>query len=66
MNGRHMAKPLVIGIEHKRKNNDNKHPHVREEWTKAKKLGRSKQQWIWDTAPLEEIGEAGRGHWEKV
>jgi hypothetical protein len=75
-----MAKP--VGVERKRKNNDNKHAHVREEWTKGKKIGRPKQVWVESTisgGPVPEDYDAAvaaiteetiasfvPAHWEKV
>ena len=51
--------PKPIGIVTKRKNNDNKHYRDNEEWQKGKKLGRPKQQWVWDDT------YQVTGHWEK-
>lgn len=72
-----MGRPA--GVERATKNNDNKHPHVREEFTKGKKIGRKKQVWVWDdpkgvivSTGTVEGGDLGRGtgtrvgHWEKV
>jgi len=67
-----MAKP--VGVTSKLKKNDNKHPRVREERMKAKKLGRPKQVFV-DTrvSPEEfflmsdaEILALPKPWWEKV
>ena len=44
------------GISKKTKDNRNKHPHLREQWIKAKREGRTKQVWnveksAWEKAP---------------
>jgi hypothetical protein len=57
-----MARPA--GVAKATKDNSNKHPHIREEFTKGKKLGRPKQRWVsavWYAGTLRELG-----HWEKV
>jgi hypothetical protein len=37
------------GVVSKSKNNDNKHPHQREDWMKGKKIGRPAQQFNAET-----------------
>jgi hypothetical protein len=52
------------GISKKTKDNSNKRPYEREQWMKAKKLGRPKQVYVYDNG-YGWSGE-GQGHWEKV
>lgn len=58
-----MGRPA--GVERATKNNDNKHPHVREEWMKGKRIGRPKQAWV-PGGFVEHTGQPFDGHWEKV
>lgn len=51
-----------------KKINPTKNHRAHEEWTLGKKLGRRKQQWVWDLdlksdTPLPDQQE---GHWEKI
>ena len=41
------------GIVRKTKDNRNKHPHIKEAWTRKKREGRAKQVWV-------------NGRWEKT
>lgn len=45
----------------KKSHRERKNGASREQWEKAKKVGRPKQRWIMGTAQLTE-----EGHWEKV
>lgn len=57
-----MARPA--GVAKVTKNNDNKHPREREEFTAGKRIGRPKQRWIhavWHGSTLVSLG-----HWEKI
>jgi hypothetical protein len=56
-----MARP--IGIAKATKDNSNKHPHMREEWMEAKKIGRKKQRGV--SGFVEHTGQPF-GYWEKV
>jgi hypothetical protein len=51
-----------------RKINQVKNERSHAEWMAGKKLGRKKQQWVWDTgrAPSGNIFEGPGGYWEKV
>ena len=40
-----------------------KNSRANAEWMVGKKLGRRKQQWVWDVPPG---ATQGTGHWEKV
>ena len=59
-----MARP--VGLAAKKKDNSKKKYREREEWQKAKKLGRPKQVWVapqtFATNPQGEVA----GRWEKV
>jgi hypothetical protein len=62
-----MARPA--GVAKATKDNSRKLHANREQWMAGKKLGRSKQQWIWDIEPTLVEGvlvDNGIGHWEKL
>lgn len=50
--------------------NKTKNPHANDKFQEVKKLGRSKQVWIWERKPRPQDGvscsDPGVGHWEKV
>lgn len=58
-----MAKPVVGRAS---KDNSRKHPMQREDWMKGKKIGRTKQVWVWDTSTMTLGVLQQTGHWEKV
>jgi hypothetical protein len=60
-----MGRPEGV-IKSKVKDNSKKHPHMREEFTQGKKIGRPKQTWVWDEPVREEETDDRKGHWEKV
>ena len=51
-----------VGLSRTLKDNSNKHPHMRDEWTKGKKIGRRKQEWVVTEGP----GGSRIGLWKKV
>jgi hypothetical protein len=59
-----MAKPA--GLQSKLKDNSKKNYRSREEWTTGKKVGRKKQEWVFDVPVTVAAGEKPTGHWEKV
>jgi len=58
-----MARPM--GVARATKDNSNKHPRQREEFTEGKKIGRPKQVWV-PGGFVEHTGQPFDGHWEKV
>lgn len=53
-----MGRP--VGLQSKLKDNSNKKYREHDEWMLGKKIGRKKQQWVWDDEAQ------NLGHWEKV
>lgn len=55
-----------------KKINPTKNHRAHEEWMHGKKIGRRKQQWVWDSTRCLTHGEPcgctllQEGHWEKV
>ena len=55
-----------IGVGRASKDNSGKHPHKAEEFKEGKKVGRTKQVWVFDEPLATVAGEQPSGHWEKV
>lgn len=52
-----------------KKLNQVKNERAHAEWMEGKKLGRTKQQWIWDTEEISDtvvLVSRRLGHWEKI
>ena len=61
-----MARPE--GIIKKTKNNSRKKYHEAKDFAEGKRLGRPKQVWVIDSAPVlgNFLDQQPKGHWEKV
>jgi hypothetical protein len=59
-----MAKP--VGLKTTLKDNSKKLYRNHTEWMKGKRLGRPKQQWVFEEPMAVAAGEQPSGHWEKV